>query len=231
MGKRVEVGSVALYLGDSLSPESDWIAEERCGFALVTDPPYGIRYSGQMPHSTSPTRPIVGDGSTEARESALSRFRCDESPALVFGTWKAPRPAGVREVLIWSKGDWPGMGDMSLPWGRSHEEIYVLGEGFIGKRTGTVLFENRVRTEKGPNRHPTVKPVRLMERLIEAIPDGFTVLDPFAGSGSTLVAALRLGRKAIGIEIDPIYFETASRRIAASQPLWNDQEGDDVDTD
>ena len=222
MGKRYEIGTVALYLGDSLSPEFDWIAEERCGFALVTDPPYGISYSSGFTES-GPTRPIVGDQSTTARDSALSRFRCDESPALVFGTWKAPRPAGVREVLIWSKGDWPGMGDLSLPWGRSHEEVYVLGEGFIGKRTGTVLSQNRVHTEKGPNRHPTVKPVRLMERLIEAIPDGFTVLDPFAGSGSTLVAALRLGRKAVGVEIDPVYFETASRRLASSVPLWSER--------
>ena len=229
MGRRVEVGSVVLFEGDAMSADFDFVAEQRCSMALVTDPPYGVRYQSNLGNTTS--RAIVGDESTEARDEALQRFRCGQSPSLVFGTWKVPRPAGVREVLIWSKGDWPGMGDLSIPWGRSHEEIYVLGSGFIGHRTGTVLSENRISSAKGPKRHPTVKPVPLMERLLASIPESFTILDPFAGSGSTLVAALRLGRKAIGIEIDPIYFETASRRIAASQPLWNDLEGDDVDTD
>jgi DNA modification methylase len=61
--------------------------------------------------------------------------------------------------------------------------------------------------------HPNEKPVSLMRRLLETVADG-TVFDPFAGSGSTLVAAKSLGRKAIGVEIDERYCETAARRCS-----------------
>lgn len=70
------------------------------------------------------------------------------------------------------------------------------------------------------NTHPTVKPITLMEYLCKLLyppsPDAVLV-DPFAGSGSTLLAALRLGRKAIGIELDPHHCEIAKRRILAAR--------------
>ncbi|MGN1274870.1 MAG: DNA-methyltransferase, partial [Thermoguttaceae bacterium] len=62
--------------------------------------------------------------------------------------------------------------------------------------------------------HPTQKPVRLMELLIESVTQpGQTVCDPFCGSGTTLIAALRLGRKYIGFEINPEYYQTALARL------------------
>ena len=65
--------------------------------------------------------------------------------------------------------------------------------------------------------HPTVKPLALMEYLIKLVtmPRPKLLLDPFMGSGSTIVAAARLGRAAIGIEIDPKYFDIAVRRVKA----------------
>ena len=62
--------------------------------------------------------------------------------------------------------------------------------------------------------HQTAKPVELMQELLSVRPDWSTVLDPFAGSGSTLVAAKNLGRKAIGIEIEERYCEIAASRCA-----------------
>ena len=65
------------------------------------------------------------------------------------------------------------------------------------------------------NGHPTVKPVRLMRWLVRLVtPPGGTVLDPFMGSGTTLVAAKNLGRKAIGIEIEERYCEIAAQRCS-----------------
>lgn len=73
------------------------------------------------------------------------------------------------------------------------------------------------------NIHPTVKPLELMEKLLylttylcklTSTPTGGTVLDPFAGSGSTLVAAKRVGRKAIGIEKEEKYAEIAAKRLS-----------------
>ncbi len=72
------------------------------------------------------------------------------------------------------------------------------------------------------NTHPTVKNTRLMEWLVKLVcSEGGLVLDPFAGSGTTLVAAAQAGRRAIGIELDATYFEIARKRIAESQgPLF-----------
>lgn len=61
--------------------------------------------------------------------------------------------------------------------------------------------------------HMTQKPVTLLERLLEVSPEGCLCLDPFMGSGSTGVAALQSGRRFVGIEATPEYFDIACRRI------------------
>jgi hypothetical protein len=107
-----------------------------------------------------------------------------------------------------------GMGNLKLPWGRSDEEIYVLGEGFRGKRSGSVLrFQMLMSGDHRRPDHPTPKPVSLMETLISHCPPG-VIADPFAGSGSTLVAARNLGRRAIGVEIEERYCELIARRLS-----------------
>ena len=68
------------------------------------------------------------------------------------------------------------------------------------------------------NNHPTVKPIALMEYLINMVTkEGQTVLDPFTGSGTTLIAAKKLGRKYIGIELEPDYVKIAEARLNAVQ--------------
>ncbi len=107
------------------------------------------------------------------------------------------------------------MGDVTTAFGTSHEEIYIVGRW--QKRTvrrGSVLT-----TEGSPSAltnavgHPTPKPVGLLEVLVEAAPGG-VIADPFAGSGSTLIAARNLGRKAIGVEVDERYCEIIANRLA-----------------
>ena len=105
------------------------------------------------------------------------------------------------------------MGDLSCPWGRSDEEIYVIGEGFTGRREGSVLRAHLNSQSNDRPNHPTPKPVPLLERLIEKCPPG-VIVDPFAGSGSTLIAARNLGRKAIGVEIEERYCELIASRLA-----------------
>ena len=63
--------------------------------------------------------------------------------------------------------------------------------------------------------HPTQKPLSIMRRSILQFPDAATILDPFMGSGTTGVACASLGRRFIGIEIDPGYFDIACRRVEA----------------
>lgn len=92
----------------------------------------------------------------------------------------------------------------------------VFGHGDSGGASRFFYTAKASRSERGEfNTHPTVKPLDLMAYLcnLTATPTGGTVLDPFAGSGSTLIAALRSGRKAIGIELDERSCEIAAKRI------------------
>lgn len=195
---------VTLYHGDCLEV-TEWLTAD----VLVTDPPYGMAY---VSHSSryQPTDPIAGDGDITLRDNVLARW--GDRPALVFGTWRVTRPASTRQLVVWDKGDSPGMGDLSIPWGPSHEEVYVLGAGFTGRRSGSVMRVRTLPAQSGQRPdHPTPKPISLMEGLIAKT--GGMVADPFAGSGSTLVAARNLGRRAVGVEVEERYCEIIASRL------------------
>ena len=196
---------VTLYHGDCLTEHREWLDAD----VLVTDPPYGMSYrSGWV--KGRPARDIAGDDTTEVRDKALDEW--GSRPAISFGKWSVERPANVKARLIWSKGDDPGMGDLSFPWGNSDEEIYVHGRGFVGRRGPNVLTFPKPPVSNRPD-HPTPKPVPLMEALIEKCPPG-VIADPFAGSGATLIAARNLGRKAIGVELEERYCEIIATRLS-----------------
>lgn len=202
--------SVQLFHGDCLDLDA-WLAAD----VLVTDPPYGMAYQSNMVRDRRNARlgrPILGDKDTQSRDLILREW--GNRPSLVFGRWDVPRPAGTRARLIWDKGNSAGMGDLSLPWGRSEEEVYVLGGGFVGKREPNVIrVQMLMSADRNRPDHPTPKPIGLMERLIEKCPPG-TIADPFAGSGSTLIAARNLGRKSIGVELEERYCELIARRLS-----------------
>lgn len=200
---------VTLYHGDCLTEHSEWLAAD----VLVTDPPYGVAYtSGRVDGRKRSTTGINNDKSPDTRDAALAAW--GDRPSISFGSWRVPKPANVRQQLIWDKGDDPGTGDLTMPWGSSFEEIYVSGKGKIwhGGRTVSVI---RVGKPLGLDRpcHPTPKPVGLMERLIERCPAG-VIADPFAGSGATLVAAKNLGRRVIGVELEEKYCEIIAMRCS-----------------
>jgi DNA modification methylase len=197
--------SVTLYHGDCReAPE--WLAAD----VLVTDPPYGIGYKSGARRQTL-ARSIAGDEDTVARDGVLQQW--GSKPALVFGTWRIPRPDATRMLLVWDTKGALGMGDLSLPWKPSHQEIYVLGSGFAGRRDSDVITCAPVQSLGYNGRqHPHEKPVDLLMRLVDKCPPG-VVADPFAGSGSTLVAAKRLGRRAVGFEVDEGYCEIIAGRL------------------
>jgi len=92
------------------------------------------------------------------------------------------------------------------------------GDNDQGQVTRFLYSAKASRSERGEgNTHPTVKPLKLMEWLcrLTATPTGGTVLDPFLGSGTTALACLRTGRRCIGIEREPSYFDIAVKRIEA----------------
>jgi DNA modification methylase len=213
MAGRIEsIGDATLYLGDCREilpslPKVD---------AVVTDPPYGVAYSSGWDNKFKKVK-IANDTTPELRDWLVDWL--GEGRALIFGSWKIARPQRTKLVLIWDKGT-VGMGDLSLPWFPSTEEIYVLGNGWRGTRTRSVLYTSVGFNHNLNEHHPTEKPVTVMQELLQKTGNDWTILDPFMGSGTTGVAAIKMGRKFIGIEIEPKYFDIACRRIeeASRQP-------------
>ena len=217
---------VKLWLGDCL-PLLEQM-EPGSVDCVVTDPPYGIAHESSYGATWQNTR-IKGDSDTATRDAAISRFET----VAAFGTWKTPPIQDTRGVLVWDKGPASGMGDLSFPWKPSWELIYIRGSGWSGFRDEGVLGGHRVITWETMGRvHPHEKPESLLEAIIAKV-DATRILDPFMGSGTTGVAAVRLGREFLGIEIDERYFQIAVKRIQAEfdrMPLFKEQEAADRQT-
>ena len=174
---------------------------------VVTDPPYGMEF--QSNYRVVKHHRIVNDDTypvnvidTLCRKASRAVYACcrwDNLP-------EVPKP---RSVLAWIKNNW-SMGDLQHEHGRQWEAVifYPQAAHEFVKRIPDVIYANRT----GNNIHPTEKPVELMRQIIVANV-GDIVLDPFAGSGTTLVAAKQLGRKYIGIEISPEYCKIAEDRL------------------
>jgi site-specific DNA-methyltransferase (adenine-specific) len=183
---------------------------------IVTDPPYGISWSQNANRQTNSKAHsgILNDEDTTARDEALELRR--SAPALVFGSFYAPQPADIKQILVWQKGDTQGVVGSVTGYRRDVEPVYLVGDW----PQRNVEWSSLVRSVRGSwndelsaTGHPHTKPLDLMRLLVERCPPG-VVLDPFMGSGSTLRAAKELGRKAIGIEINEEYCQVAVNRLA-----------------
>lgn len=230
---------VTLYCGDCRDVMPT-LPKHSAGL-LVTDPPYGVGwYSGWAArHGRDGHNVIAGDdGSlnvTAIIADALKHVRHSrhlyvfQQPGKPNVDWSV-LPVGSTAELIWDKRT-PGLG--SSVWGTSHEVIMFAvyrasaanradghGKNSARLRRGTVLQHDRI--HGNVSRHPTEKPVSLLRELIEmSSKPGDVVLDPFAGVGSTLVAAVLEGRRAVGIELDENYCRIAVERLQAIQPHLN----------
>ncbi|WP_336057354.1 DNA-methyltransferase [Nitratireductor sp. CH_MIT9313-5] len=208
--KRVErIGDVTLYLGDSTA-----IVPVLEGFdAVVTDPPFGMAFRSN--HRAVKHEAIAGDGETELLQWACG-LEAGHSK-YVFCRWDnlrdIPKP---KSLVTWVKNNW-SMGDLAHEHGRQTEVAAFYpgpNHDFPKARPSDVIHAPRT----GNEHHPTEKPVQLMAAILEWTRG--TVLDPFMGAGSTGVAAVRMGRPFIGIELHEPYFEIAVKRIrdAAARP-------------
>jgi site-specific DNA-methyltransferase (adenine-specific) len=209
--------SVTLWHGNCREI-TEWLAAD----VLVTDPPYGIGWSrGERAATHNPAghAGISGDFDTSVRDGVLVMWG-DDRPALVFGSMRAAYPAGWQRMLVFRKPTiGSGLYGNRMPWLTNWEPVFALGvwpdqtparDAVVSTRSCSASGYSGYVTRAG---HPHAKPVDVMEQLIDACPPG-VIADPFAGSGSTLVAARNLGRKAIGVEIDERYAEIAARRLA-----------------
>lgn len=227
--------SVTIYHGDALEVMS-FLPNESAG-VIFTDPPYssGARNSAKLRGRGSMRREEgaygsedwIGSDNLSAHGFAmLVRMFGVEALRLVsrdghlfsFMDWRqlpvlqgALEAAGwsARALLVWDKVHF-GMGN-----GFRQQAEFVLhaskgtGDNFLRHDLGTVFRALRQSDEIG---HPTVKPVGVVQQCLSAIPG--LVVDPFMGSGTTLIAAKNLGRDAIGVDSEERYCEIAAKRLA-----------------
>lgn len=200
---------------------------------LVTDPPYGVNFrSNRGQNFTSITGDDESYNPIPTINTAISKMRHNRH-GYVFGPQSTRLILTQQVTLIWDKIQ-IGMGNLKLPWGPQHEIItfgvWVPSKANRDRGDGRLVARMRqgsvIRTIRpnsmGVKRHPTEKPTELLRQLIESSSlIGETVFDPYAGSGSTGVAALLEGRKAILVEVDEQYIESTIQRLVATEQ-WLD---------
>jgi DNA modification methylase len=209
---------VEVYLGDCrtilpMLPRAD---------ACITDPPYGIKqdrgmggggYDGFGKGMKRQPNDYDGQWDRErpSRETFTAILKAASKHIIWGGNYFSDYLPVSQKWLWWDKMQtMPTYSDGELAWtnldGASTKKFVYNGSGLLAREQD--------------REHPTQKPVELMKWCLGFLPDARTILDPMMGSGTTGVAATKLGRKFIGIERVPAYYEISLRRIseALSQP-------------
>lgn len=220
------IGNATLYCGDCL----DILPSLKGIDAVVSDPPYGIGYVhggggkgyGASQGTATSIKPIHGDDQPFDPAPWLDCAGASDPKSKAILLWGASHyktrlPEGGT-FLCWDKSCGQGAADSfvdaEFAWTNRKNARCIYRHFWKGAlRTGEDNSNKSNRT------HPSQKPVELMRWCLETarIGLGKTVLDPYMGSGSTGVACVTSGRKFVGIEIDPDYFEIACARIEKAQ--------------
>lgn len=200
------IGDATLYLGDCLEilPTLGKVD------AVVTDPPYGIG-APSMNLGTGKKQFFRGDWDRAAENIrpllTVGVYRC-----FWGGNYFTDQLPPTNDWLIWhKKNDGLSFSEFEMAWTNFGCNTRLFSRHWSG--------EEKV--------HPTMKPLSVMEWCLGFLPATDTIVDPFMGSGTTGVACMNLGRKFIGIEIEPKYFDIACKRIVdawASRPRLFEEE-------
>jgi site-specific DNA-methyltransferase (adenine-specific) len=203
--KEVLAEGVELYLGDcrEVLPTLGKVD------AVVTDPPYGLGDKWQGGNAASKGRWKLADGGTQMGwdsniSEAIPVALALADHSIVWGGNYYDLPP-MRGWLIWDKivREFTS-GHVEMAWTTIDQPTRAFNYGH-----GQLATEGK--------HHPTQKPLPLMKWCVEQLPANcLTILDPFMGSGTTGVAAVKLGRRFIGIEISEKYFDIACKRIQAA---------------
>jgi len=200
------LGKHRLLCGDSTNAEDvARLMDGQKADALVTDPPYGMRF--QSNYRKEKHREIDNDGDDKCLHLACSwpvnfcRY--------VWCRWdnlgSIPHP---KSVITWVKNNW-SMGDLQHEHARQTEVCaFYAGQNHKWPKNRPTDVVQHSRT--GNELHPTQKPVELLEEII-GWTDGL-IIDPFSGSGTTLIAAEKTGRTCYGMELDPKYCDVIVKR-------------------
>lgn len=184
---------------------------------VVTDPPYGIGASGKsFINGTSKTKKdyyedVCWDKSTPPKEAFQLMLLAARNQIIWGGNYFSENLKNFRCFFVWDK----------TIHGNSYADCELAWTSF--DMVARIKALNMVECNMDGRVHPTQKPLRLMKWVLKQA-DNFdencvTILDPFMGSGTTLVACKELNRNAIGIEINPKYCEIAKKRLINTQRM------------
>lgn len=236
----------ALHLGDCLDPITGLASlADKSVDHVICDPPYEAeahtkqrRTNGGGAHQGTekkfhvskveeldfaPLTEEVRSGAAREIARVVRRWVVIFCQAEAVALWRdclSGHGLAYKRAGIWVKpdgmpqytGDRPGMGYESIVFAHATGKSRWNGGG----KHGVYVFNRG--NGGAPNEHPTQKPQALMEALVADMTDpGETILDPFAGSGTTGVAAIRLGRNFIGWEKDPKYHAIATKRLEGTR--------------
>jgi site-specific DNA-methyltransferase (adenine-specific)/modification methylase len=207
---KVEIGNATLYLGDCMEILKTLDKVD----AVITDPPYGINENSKK----------VASRINMAAPKDYGDFDWDKAPpsdelielirtkgkyqAFFGGNYFTLPPTPC--WLVWDKLNTGDFADCELAWTNWPKAVRRLQWRWNGM----------IRQGNEERFHPTQKPLEVMKWVIDLCPKADSIIDPFMGSGTTGVAAIQMGKRFIGIEREPKYFEIACKRLeqAVSQP-------------
>jgi DNA modification methylase len=209
------IGGQRLILGDCISVMPTLGRFDAC----ICDPPYGIfkktGADGKMfgKETIYSTDDKAAGWDVRPGPETFAAIMATKRYVVWGGNYFADIMGASPGVMIWHKKTGNNSyADCEIAWTNATGTTRIFEHQWCG------AFKDSERGQRAV--HPTQKPVALMEWCLGFLPDAKTILDPFMGSGTTLVACQRMGRAGTGIELDPEYFDIACRRVdeAARQP-------------
>ena len=217
LGDLFEIGEHRLLCGDST--DSDQVAKLMNGQKadmVFTDPPYGNGSAGHYGRGELGHRHILNDENFDCVNDFFNLQICDKY--VFFLQWRTFKEAlqtlennqlKLKTIAVWDKKN-AGLGQgMAEQW----EAILIAGNIEYSKFGGNVFNISREQKKRIDSPHPHQKPIELLSQLLEYFQKYNLLLDPFLGSGSTMVAAHQLNRKCYGMELDPKYCQVIVDRM------------------
>ena len=219
LGDLIEIGEHRLLCGDST--DSDSVAKLMNGQMadmVFTDPPYGNGSSGKYGRGQLGVRTILNDENFNVVNDFFNLRVCDVY--VFFLQWRTFKEAlqtlennnlQLKTIAVWDKKNagLNGAGGMSEQW----EAIIVAGDVKYSRFGGNVFSVSREQKKRIDSPHPHQKPIELLSNVLEYFQKYNLLLDPFLGSGSTMVASHQLKRKCYGMELDPKYCQVIIDRM------------------
>lgn len=224
IGDLFEIGEHRLLCGDST--DSDSVAKLMNGEKadmVFTDPPYGNGTSGKYGRGQLGVRTILNDENFNVVNDFFNLRVCNVY--VFFLQWRTFKEAiqtlennnlQLKTIAVWDKKNagLNGAGGMSEQW----EAIIVAGDVKYSRFGGNVFSVSREQKKRIDSPHPHQKPIELLNNVLEYFQSYNLLLDPFLGSGSTMVASHQLNRKCYGMELDPKYCQVIIDRMLKLDP-------------